>query len=226
MCGRFTIGNPESIAARYGFVDFHDTKIPPRFNIAPSQLVLVVVDGERGPESKEMRWGFEPAWLPKDSKRPPPINARAETLLERPMFRDAVARGRCVILADGFYEWVAVPGQKKKQPMHIRLPGGISFGFAGLTTRAKDGQDTCVIITTAANAVMAPIHHRMPVILDPEQERAWLDSSLSDPALALGCLDARANEQLEAVPAGPDLLTPEDGSSAATDERSPRLPLF
>src|SRR4051794_2859370 len=109
MCGRYTIGNPESIAARYGFVDFHDTKIAPRFNVSPSQLVLVVVPGEQGPVFREMRWGFEPAWLPRQSKRPPPINARAETLLERPMVRNAVARGRCLILADGFYEWMALP---------------------------------------------------------------------------------------------------------------------
>src|SRR6476646_167854 len=166
MCGRYIVGDPTSIAARFGIIPFHETRIPPpRFNIAPSQAVLTVVDGTSGREIRTMEWGFRPAWL-KGPKGPPPINARAETLLERPMFRGALARGRCILPADGFYEWVAAAG-KAKQPVHVRLRGGGLFGFAGLYAEAEDGP-TCVIITTAANDLIAPLHQRMPVILDPD----------------------------------------------------------
>ena len=110
------------------------------------------------------------------SKRPPPINARGETLLERPMFKGAVAKGRCLIPADGFYEWKVIPGQKAKQPMHIRLKGGELFAFAGLWTWGGDEMGpTCAIITTAPNELVSTIHDRMPVILTEHGERLWMD---------------------------------------------------
>ena len=111
MCGRYTLTSPEDIAARFGLGALTETHIEPRFNVAPSQGVPVIVsgvsgvDGERGPMLTTMRWGFQPAWMRQDGQRPPPINARSESLLDRPMFRGAVAHGRCLIPADGFYEW-------------------------------------------------------------------------------------------------------------------------
>jgi putative SOS response-associated peptidase YedK len=202
MCGRYTIGHPETLAARFGFVDFHETRIPPHFNVAPSQVVPVIVEGPNGRALRLMRWGCQPTWM-RQPKQPPPINARAETLLERPLFREAVARGRCLIPADGFYEWAARPGQKTKQPVYVRLKSGELFGFAGLYTSAPDGDLTCAIVTTAANDFIRPIHRRMPVILERDAEAVWLDPSLVDPAAALACLQPVSPEALEAYPVGP-----------------------
>ena len=201
MCGRYTLGDPESIAARYGFQDFHETKITPRFNVAPSQVVTTIVSTPGGLRPRAMRWGFHPAWMT-DPKRPPPINARAEGLLEGRLFRGALRHGRVSIPADGFYEWVAVPGGRAKRPMHIRLQGGGLFVFAGLSTTAPDGAETCAIVTTSANELIAPLHHRMPVILDPEDEATWLDPE-TDPGHALALLRPYPAERMELYPVAP-----------------------
>jgi putative SOS response-associated peptidase YedK len=141
---------------------------------------------------RDMRWGFQPGWSKPLPGRPPPINARAETLLDRALFRDAVAAGRCIIPADGFYEWQPIPGGRRKQPMFIRLNGGGLFGFAGLwaACRSKTGEpiQTCAIVTTAPNDLMEPIHNRMPVILRPDDEALWLDRSMRDCVAAMACL--------------------------------------
>ena len=172
---------------RFGFVDFHDTRLPPpRFNIAPSQDVLTIAAGPNGPEVRQMRWGFQPAWM-RDPKVPPPINARAETILEKKMFRDALRPGRCLIPSDGFYEWATVPGQRRKRPVHIRRRDGKPFAFAGLWTTAADRRQTCTILTTAANELLAPVHHRMPVILAQCDEHIWLAENADEHAL-LACL--------------------------------------
>ena len=201
MCGRFVLAQVGILPDRFGFVDFHDTRLPPpRFNIAPSQEVLAIASGPEGPRARLLRWGFQPAWM-REPKLPPPINARAETLLERKLFRDALGRGRCLIPADGFYEWAAVPGQRAKRPMHIRLKGGSPFAFAGLWTVGPDGVETCTIVTTAANELLSSIHERMPVILAPEDEVVWLDPATEVPA-ALGCLRAFLPEGMESYPVG------------------------
>jgi putative SOS response-associated peptidase YedK len=230
MCGRYTLTNPEDIAARFGLEAFTETRIEPRFNVAPSQGVPVIVEREAGPSLTTMRWGFQPAWMRGDGQRPPPINARGESLLERPMFRGAVAHGRCLIPADGFYEWKAVPGRKTKQPMYIRLKGGDLFAFAGLYVQGRDEVgETCVIVTTAANEVLAPIHERMPVILDRDAELRWLDRDLEDGQAALSYLRPVPPEQFEVYPVsslvssarneGPELIQPADAAATET----PRL---
>lgn len=230
MCGRYTLTSPEDIAARFGLGALTETHIEPRFNVAPTQAVPVIVAGEAGPVLTTMRWGFQPAWMRGDGQRPPPINARSESLLERPMFRGAVAHGRCLIPADGFYEWMAVPGQKSKQPMYIRLKGGELFAFAGLHVRGRDEVgETCVIITTAANPVLAPIHDRMPVILDRDVEQRWLDPDLEDGRAALAYLQPVAPERFELYPVsslvssarheGPALIEPLEGGATG----APRL---
>jgi putative SOS response-associated peptidase YedK len=167
--------NPSADAAHFGLGALSETAINPRFNMAPSQAVLTIRAKEDGPFLDGMVWGFEPAWMVGKSRRPPPINARGESLLERPLFKGAVNRGRCLILADGFYEWQAIPGQKTKQPMYIRMKGGELFAFAGLWTWGADEIPTCAIITTSPNELVAPIHDRMPVILTELGERLWLD---------------------------------------------------
>ena len=225
MCGRYTLTSPDDIAARFGLGALTETRIEPRFNIAPSQGVPVIVGRESGPDLTTMRWGFQPAWMRGDGQRPPPINARSESLMERPMFRGAVAHGRCLIPADGFYEWMAVPGRTTKQPMYIRLKGGELFAFAGLyVSGPNDVGETCVIVTTAANEVLAPIHQRMPVILDRDVEMRWLDPNLENGQAALAYLQPIPAERFEAFPVaslvssprnqGPELIEPAASADA------------
>src|SRR5205823_12196280 len=131
--------------------------------------------------------------------RPAPINARAETLLERPLFRGSVARRRCLIVADGFYEWQDL-GRGPKQPVYMRLCTGGLFAFAGLYADGGEGPATCVIITTEPNEIIKPIHNRMPAILDPAVEGAWADPLLTDPLAALSCLHPFPAEQIITFP--------------------------
>ena len=230
MCGRYTLTSPEDIAGRFGLGALTETHIEPRFNVAPSQGVPVIVGRESGPDLTTMRWGFQPAWMRTDGQRPPPINARSESLLDRPMFRGAVAHGRCLIPADGFYEWIAIPGSKTKQPMYIRLKGGELFAFAGLYVQGpNDVGETCVIVTTAANEALSPIHERMPVILERDVEMRWLDPDLEDGQAALSYLQPVAPERFESYPVsslvssyrnqGPELIVPAEGAPAG----APRL---
>jgi putative SOS response-associated peptidase YedK len=230
MCGRYTLTSPEDIAARFGLGALAETRIEPRFNVAPTQPVPVIVAREGGPELTTMRWGFQPAWMKSSGQRPPPINARSESLLERPMFKGAVAHSRCLIPADGFYEWLAVPGQKTKQPMYIRLKGSPIFAFAGLYVQGpEDVGETCVIVTTAANDVISSIHERMPVILDRSVEMRWLDHDLEDARAAMAYLQPVAPDQFEAYPVsslvssarnqGPELIEPAEGAVSG----APRL---
>ena len=186
MCGRYSlIADLGELARRYEFdgdIDAFDKK----HNIAPTQEVLTVVGGETR-RAGLMRWGLIPRWAkdPKIARRM--INARAETAAEKPAFRNALRRRRCLVLADGFYEWQRVPGSKTKRPMRIVLKTGEAFAFAGLweTWRDRVGSPiaSCTILTTAANQLLAPIHDRMPVILARDAEALWLDSSVNDVGL-------------------------------------------
>ena len=198
MCGRYTLTDPGQLSLRFD-VGVTDDAVLPRYNIAPSQLVPAIVEGPEGRALQQMRWGFQPAWAAPAANRPAPINARAETLLERPLFRGAVARRRCLIVADGFYEWQDV-GRGPKQPVYMRLRTGGLFAFAGLYADAGEGPATCAIITTAPNDVIKPIHNRMPAILEPAQEAAWIDPLLTDPAAVLACLRPFPAEQIITFP--------------------------
>jgi putative SOS response-associated peptidase YedK len=198
MCGRYTLTDPGQLPLRFDVEVNADTLLP-RYNIAPSQLVPVVVERPEGRALQPMRWGFQPAWAAPAPNRPAPINARAETLLERPLFRGAVVRRRCLIVADGFYEWQGT-GRGPKQPVYIRLRSGGLFAFAGLYTDAGEGPATCAIITTDPNDAIRPIHNRMPAILEPAQEAVWIDPLLSDPSAVLACLRPFPPEELIAFP--------------------------
>ena len=198
MCGRYTLTGPGQLPLRFDVEVNADTLLP-RYNIAPSQLVPVVVERPEGRALQHMRWGFQPAWATAAPNRPAPINARAETLLERPLFRGAVARRRCLIVADGFYEWQDV-GRGPKQPVYIRLRSGGLFAFAGLYTDPGEGPATCAIITTDPNDAIRPIHNRMPAILEPAQEAVWTDPLLNDPSAVLACLRPFPAEQLITFP--------------------------
>jgi putative SOS response-associated peptidase YedK len=192
--------------------------------VAPTQAVVTVTDdGTRRLE--EMRWGLVPRWAkdPKGGARM--INARAETLAERPAFRGVLRRQRCLIPADGFYEWAeAASGRMAKQPMYVRLRTGEPFAFAGLWDewRPPAGGEplrTCTIVTTEANALLATFHHRMPVILAPEVEAVWLDPALTDPEPLRSLLVPYPAEAMEAYPVSPAV------NAVANDDAQLVLPL-
>ena len=174
MCGRFILSKEigEIIADEAYAMDFE--RIEPRYNIAPTQDIAVVLnDGKRA--LTLARWGLIPSWAKDPAIGNRMINARAESLAEKPSFRVPLRRKRCLIFADGFYEWQTEPGRKRKQPFYLRLKSHKPFAFAGLWDRWQDPAGTpltsCTIITTGPNDLIAPIHDRMPVIL-PRDARA------------------------------------------------------
>ena len=186
MCGRYTLAAPDPVQVRVRFPIGETVEVRRRFNVAPGDEVLAVTsDREGAPRGEELRWGLVPHWASGPTSPLKMINARAETLTERPAFRDAFGRFRCLILADGFYEWQA--GDGRKRAFHITRNDGAPFAFAGVWSiwRSESAEvRSCAIITTAANRTVAPLHDRMPVILDPEAEAVWLDPSAPRPLLA------------------------------------------
>ncbi|MGC8763906.1 MAG: SOS response-associated peptidase [Acidobacteriota bacterium] len=218
MCGRFTTrADPALLASLYA-ADFQGEGLAPSYNVAPGRKVPVVLveDGRR--VLRAFVWGLVPFWAKDRSIGNRLINARAETLEEKPAFRQAFRKRRCLVLCDGFYEWKAEGS--RKVPYHISLPGGEVFAFAGLYERwAPQGEEplfTCAIVTTAANPSMAAIHGRMPRILAPEEEARWLDPAAGPRELAPllrpfgGILEARAVSTLVNSPRNdlPDCLLP------------------
>lgn len=204
MCGRFTLTDPAAIEERFGFLDWHDKRVEPRFNIAPTQDILILT-GDRGVALTAMlaRWGFAPAWTSRTDatlKRPPPINARAENLAGSVLFRDALTHGRCLIPADSFYEWQARPGSSAKQPLRLRLRDGSLFAFAGLWVPGPNGEPTTAIVTCAPNTLVEPIHTRMPVILRREDEALWLDPACTDATILQQVLRPYPADAMEAYP--------------------------
>jgi putative SOS response-associated peptidase YedK len=176
MCGRYTVSNPGEILPEL-LGSEESPAVVARYNLAPSQEAPVVVAGEDGSRRLVMmRWGLVPHWAedPEIGRRM--INARSETAAEKPAFRDSFKRRRCIVAADGFYEWQKVPGGK--QPYLIRLDGGAPFGFAGLWDRWHGPRgrvlETFTILTTTPNELVAPIHDRMPVLLGQEARGDWL----------------------------------------------------
>jgi putative SOS response-associated peptidase YedK len=184
MCGRFTLRTPAAQLAE-AFELFREPELTPRYNIAPSQMVAAIrFEEERTPrELVLLKWGLIPFWAkdPKIGNRL--INARAETVATTPAFRAAFQRRRCLIPADGFYEWKRLDA-KHKQPYYIARPDRGPFAFAGLWERWRpeggDAIESCTIITTDANETMAPLHDRMPVILPPSAYDHWLDPGRDD----------------------------------------------
>ncbi len=181
MCGRYTLASPNPAEVRSRFAIGESVPVRQRFNVAPGDDVLAVTtDRDGAPRGEQLRWGLVPSWSKDATTGLKMINARVETVTERPAYRRAFERYRCLILADGFYEWQRVP-TGPKQPFHITRADGRLFAFAGLWSiwHAPDGSKlrTCTILTTAANSVVAPMHDRMPVILAEDSEATWLDFS-------------------------------------------------
>jgi putative SOS response-associated peptidase YedK len=205
MCGRYTVAvDPQLLADRFGVTLPED--FAPRFNVAPTDGVLALTERSAGRELMVARWGLVPHWA-KDAKAGARmINARAETLAERSAYRPLLAKNRCLVLADGFYEWRLDPDGKKR-PVRYALDDGAPFGFAGLWTSWRDPESgeslrTCTIITTAANALVAPVHDRMPVILPRAVEQQWLDRGVPVEA-ALSLLAPYPAEHMVGADASP-----------------------
>ncbi len=194
MCGRFTLHTEKELLARRFEVKLDGVEgFGPRYNIAPSQSILTVHTRGHERVAELMEWGLVPSWAKDRSKLPKMINARVETVASKPAYRDSFRRRRCLILADGFYEWQAHTGPMRgKTPYWIALESGEPFAMAGLWAEWRDPNQivpqtlrSCTILTAAAQGLIAPIHDRMPVILPPEAERAWLDPALDGKPEAL-----------------------------------------
>lgn len=179
MCGRYALDENARELADH----FHLIAVPefePRYNIAPGTMVPVILGSAQGAVLAPMLWGLSPAWArrnPAPSSVPKPINARSETVSARPMFRDAFRRRRCILPASGFYEWVR-PASGARQPYYIHPVAEPVFAMAGLYEEGDEAHpSTCCILTVGANAVMAPIHDRMPVMVASADVARWLDPS-------------------------------------------------
>jgi putative SOS response-associated peptidase YedK len=186
MCGRYRLSRRKQIVEEYFDSPSDDMDWVPRFNIAPTQPVPVIRQHPRKPvrELSLMKWGLVPSWAKDPSGAASMINARSETAHEKPAFRDALKSRRCLIPADGFYEWVGTA--KPKQPFCFEVSDGELFAFAGLWDRWKDPKGnlirTCSILTTTPNAVTSGVHNRMPAILDPDNYDLWLDPGMQNAA--------------------------------------------
>jgi putative SOS response-associated peptidase YedK len=184
MCGRYTLTQEqEALQAALGIPDLVHPR--PRYNVAPTQEVPVVRWGEAGPAGAVMRWGLIPSWADDPRIGSRMINARSETVDRKPSFRGPFRRTRCLVPADGFFEWKARDG--RKQPFLIRLPSGEPFTFAGLWDHWRDPRGgevaSFTILTRDAAPTLRPLHHRMPVILPPELRHGWLDPAVAVPDL-------------------------------------------
>jgi len=203
MCGRFTLTiDPTQLQEAFPWAVIPDD-ILPRYNIAPSQPVAVIPNTDDHRVSM-FKWGLIPSWSKNPSIGERMINARAETLAEKPSFRNAYRRRRCLILADGFYEWKQDPNLRSKQPMYICLNNSQPFAFAGLweVWKSPEGDEvhSCTIITTGPNTLLEPIHNRMPVILPADAYKEWLSVEDRQPAQLNGLLVPYPPSEMMAFP--------------------------
>lgn len=203
MCGRFTLHH-KAVEVAEAFELPEVPSLEPRYNIAPSQPVFAVRSGMHGREGVFVRWGLIPSWAADATIGYKLLNARSETILEKPSFRTAFLRRRCLIPADGFYEWRLVAG--RKQPMHFRLNDERLFALAGLWEQWQSPEGvpvlSCTILTTAANDLIRPVHDRMPVILPRTHYAEWLGAK-TDAATLISWLTAWPANEMCVVEANP-----------------------
>lgn len=212
MCGRYSFTQlAETIADKFQVKEV--PPLSPRYNIAPTQQVATIfLDSDSSERQfKMLRWGLIPSWA-KDAKMGAKlINARAETVAEKPAFRAAFKKRRCLILADGFYEWHTENGEK--QPFYFRLENGEPFAFAGLWEHWEKGEgepiESCTIITTEANELMRSIHERMPVIIDPKDYEQWLNPEIRKTEL----LQPYSSEKMIYYPVSTEVNSPKNDRS-------------
>jgi len=192
MCGRYRLSRRKEVLAEHFGADFADMEWEPRWNIAPTQPVPVIQADGQGLVLKVslMRWGLIPSWAADATIGARTINARSETAESKPSFQEPLRKQRCLIPADGFYEWQRAA--RGKQPFCFEVRDGVIFAFAGLWDRWRrpdgDAIETCTILTTTPNELLADVHDRMPVILAPDCYDRWLDPSMQDAASAVALL--------------------------------------
>lgn len=210
MCGRYAITLPPA-AVRTWFAYQEQPNFPPRYNIAPTQPIPIVCRDPLAPASTDrhlrlVRWGLLPGFVKDAARFPLLINARAEGLVDKPSFRAAMIRRRCLVIADGYYEWRRTAAGTSGTPFLFRRTGGTPIGFAGLwdSWLGADGSeiDTACIVTTAANGAASAVHPRMPVMLDPADFEAWLDVDGVSPAKAAHLLRPAPEDTLTIVEIG------------------------
>lgn len=200
MCGRFSLRtNGAALAEQFQLLE--PPTLEPRYNIAPTQPVAVVRQSELGRALGVVQWGLVPSWAKDPTMGSKMINARAETVAEKPAFRAAFKQRRCLVLADGFYEWQPTSMRQTKQPFYIHRQDDKPFAFAGLWEYwegAEGALETCTIITTEANELVRPIHERMPVIIAPDNYGQWLDPTTKQATPLQELLQPYASDALEA----------------------------
>jgi putative SOS response-associated peptidase YedK len=219
MCGRYSATNPARLRAAFHRFRFSGAAAaePARYNIAPTQPVLAVRnDGNDTVEA--MIWGLVPAWSRDPNIGSKLINARVETLAEKPAFRDALRRRRCILFADGFYEWHA------KRPVRFTLEDEAPFAFAGLWEAAPRGGATCTIVTCEANEIVRPVHGRMPVILTEDALEPWLTPGDLTPAAATALLGPYDPAHMRAQPASTRLNDARYDAHDVLDANEPLQP--
>ena len=209
MCGRFVrSSSTKAIAAEFN-VGQASVEMVPSYNVAPTQKI-VIINNKRTKQLMQCRWGFLPSWASGPSMGSNMINARAETVASKPAFKDAFIKQRCLVVADGFYEWQKV--NNKKTPVYIHLKSGRPFGFAGLynpwTSAKGETICTCCIITTSANELLQPIHDRMPVIIPGDMEDLWLDPDEQNRETLLELLRPYPSGEMEMHKVSPKINSP------------------
>lgn len=227
MCGRYVIEGTTELSERFQLRQIPADLFPgwSTYNAAPTQLLPVIVEDAEGERAAvPMQWGLIPRWRRPDGKAPvAPINARAETLLEKPMFRGLTKAKRCIVPVSGFYEWRKIDGGK--QPYYLTAKDGDAWGLAGLYDlthdEEKDAAGSFTIITTGANPLVAPLHERMPVILRREDEEEWISRDVSDPLQVERLLQPYSAGEMRLYPVstavnntrhnGPELIAKGDG---------------
>lgn len=216
MCGRFTITTAlDEIMEHFAISNPIDHDYyQPSFNVAPSQNVLSVINDGANNRLGYLHWGLIPPWAKDKNIGYKMINARAETLSEKPSYRNAYKKRRCIVVADSFYEWKRLD-DKTKIPMRIKLKSNKLFGLAGLWETWKSNDETihsCTIITTKPNELVADIHDRMPVILKPQDEQTWLDPSITDTAQLSSLLIPYDAGEMDAYQVSPLVNSPKNNS--------------
>ncbi|NNE43859.1 MAG: SOS response-associated peptidase [Gemmatimonadetes bacterium] len=205
MCGRYTLRTDKTnLAAALEIPeDAFPEDLAPRYNIAPTELVPILIQDTEVRVTLH-RWGLVPSWAKDRNMGSRLINARRETITQKPSFRDAFRERRCLVVADGFYEWLEVEKRKPKIPHYIHLKGGGPFTFAGLWSkwRDPDGPElyTCTIITTEPNDLVRRVHDRMPVIIPPERRSTWLDPANGDETELQALLEPYDQDHMEMYP--------------------------
>ena len=218
MCGRFTLSaSPTSLTETFPGFELPD-QLTPRYNITPTQNVAVVANNNPG-KIDLFRWGLIPSWAKDPTIGNRMINARSEILSQKPLFRTAYRRWRCLILADGYYEWRKEPGGSVKTPFYIRMASEKPFAFAGLWEQWQPSRDadavlSCTILTCPPNEMLEQIHHRMPVILDYDAYDLWLEPNNQPPAELNHLLKPYPADEIEAYPVSRLVNKPQNDTPA------------